>query len=616
MTNSVIGTVAVAAGTGLLLPWPWSFRKPTMPRRPRLGLPILAFAALLSAVPAASAQGPASTAEAEIFRGRVDELFMGGNRDGAIALMREVVGFDRTSGAPGAVLANDLLGLSGMLDAPDDDNLWEDSEDLRLEAIEILSALPEAVELHRDAVGELAMHYIRREYGRDFADQALAYFDLIEGVPDADARAGYLVEDACSRADFASYPKLSVDFASVAEAYLDRFAAGDDDAVICAADNLRRLLDIGRELEDLDRHSGEIVRIVAGSGTIGPLAAYDAFDLRARVLLAAGRYDEALAAAEMAIARMNAGDAPAGFRAGSMALRAEAWFRKGDAAKAAADATEAVLGYEGAATEDTPQQALALSLLAEILSTIPDRQNAVPALLTRARELAQSAATGGTKGWEDAVRRTYTLTVSRLLAEGDPAAASAIAADLATFNSEVLSLQWRQDWADLIDFPANVALLLYQRNFDRAESQLDLVRIGLEADYFRQYNYFTSPLVRADIAEYSVLLALLKADAGDGTTLDGAALVTLLDEALQIRNDSLPATHPLIIQHYALRAVILSRIGQPEQALAAAREGLRRFVERGVSPREAGGSITSLFVDPVYQQLVIAAWLGLPALPQ
>ncbi len=614
MTNAVIGTVAVAAGTGLLLPWPWSFRKPTMPRRPRLGLPILAFAAFLSALPA-NARGPASPAEAEIFRGRVDELFMGGNRDGAIVLMREVVGFDRTSGAPGAVLANDLLGLSGMLDAPDDDNLWEDSEDLRLEAIEILSALPEAAELHRDAVGELAMHYIRREYGRDFADQALAYFDLIEGVPDADARAGYLVEDACNRADFASYPKLSVDFASVAEAYLDRFAAGDDDAVTCAVTNLRRLLDIGRELEDLDRHSGEIVRIVAGSGTIGPLAAYDAFDLRARVLLAAGRYDEALAAAEMAIARMNAGDAPAGLRAGSMALRAEAWFRKGDAAKAATDATEAVLGYEGAGPEDAPEQALALSLLAEILSTIPDRQDAVPALLTRARELARSAATVGTKGWEDAVRRTYTLTVSRLLAEGDPAAASAIAADLATFNSEVLSLQWRQDWADLIDFPANVALLLYQRNFEGAIHQLSLARHALEEAYFIAHNYFTSPLVRADIAEYLVLYALLITE-GAETPLDPAPLLVLLDEALRTRSDSLSATHPLLIQHYALRAVVFSRIGQPEEALAAAREGLRRFVERGVSQREAGGSITSLFVDPVYQQLVIAAWFGLPTLPR
>jgi hypothetical protein len=121
--------------------------------------------------------------------------------------------------------------------------------------------------------------------------------------------------------------------------------------------------------------------------------------------------------------------------------------------------------------------------------------------------------------------------------------------------------------------------------------------------------------MRADLAEYSVLLALLKSDK-DGAPLDGPALLALLDEALQIRNDSLPPTHPLVIQHYALRAVVHARIGESEQALAAAREGLRRFVERGVSPREGSGSITGLFVDPVYQQLVTAAWLGLPALPR
>jgi hypothetical protein len=587
-----------------------------MPRIPRLALPACALAAFLAATPAAGAQGPSSAAEADIFRTRVDELYMGGNRDGAIALQREIIAYDRQSGAAATVLANDLLGLAGMLDAPDDDNLWEDSEDIRLEAIETLSSIPEAAAAHRDAVGELAMHYIRREYGRDFEDQALAYFDLIDGEPDADARAGYLVEEACNRADFENFPKLSLDLAPVAEAYLDRFAAGDDDAVTCAVDNLRRLLAIGRELEGLDRHSGELVRIVNAGGMIGPAAAHDAFDLRVKVLIAAGRYDDALAAAEIAIARMRNADTPAGLRAGAIGLRAEAWLRKGDAAKAAADATEAVLGYEGAGVEDVPRQALALSLLAEILSTIPDRQSAVPALLARARELARAAATTRTEGWEAALRRAYTLTISRLLAEGDPAAASAVGDDLAKFNSEVLSLQWRQDWANLIDFPANVALLLYQRNFDWADMQLSLVRDGLEAEYFTEHNYFASPMVRADIAEYSVLLALLKADAAEAAPLDGAPLMTLLDEALQIRKDSLPATHPLIIQHYALRAVVLSRIGRPEEALAAAREGLRRFVERGLSPREAGGSITGLFVDPVYRQLVMAAWLGLPVLPR
>ena len=46
------------------------------------------------------------------------------------------------------------------------------------------------------------------------------------------------------------------------------------------------------------------------------------------------------------------------------------------------------------------------------------------------------------------------------------------------------------------------------------------------------------------------------------------------------------------------------------------REGLRRFVARGVPPREAGGTIAGLFIDPVYQQLVVSAWLGLETLPQ
>jgi hypothetical protein len=581
---------------------------------PRLGLPALALAALLAAAPTAHAQGPATTEEAEIFRGRVDELYMGGNRDGAIALQREIVAFDRQSGAPGTTLADDLLGLAGMLDAPDDDLLWEDSEDVRLEAIDLLAAIPEAAEAHRDAVRELAMHYIRREYGRDFEDQALAYFDLIAGVSDADARAGWLVEEACERADFANFPKLALDFAAVAEAYLDRFEAGDDAAVTCAVDKLWLLLNEGRELDGLDAHSGSLARIVAAGNTIGPPAAYAAFELRTKVLLAAGRYDEALVVADMAIARMAEANAAAPLKAGAVGLRADAWYRKGDAAKAAADATEAVLGYEGAPVENTPQQAVALSRLAEILSTIPDRQNAVPALLSRARDLARAAAAADTKGWAEALRRAYTLSVSRLLAEGDPAAASAIADDLAKFNSEVLRLRWQQDWANLIDFPANVALLLYQRNFDTADFTLSLARTGLEAEYFVAHNYFASPLMRADLAEYSVLLALLKGDGG--TPVDGPALLSLLDEALQIRTESLPPTHPLAIQHYALRAVVHARIGEPEQALAAAREGLRRFVERGVSPREAGGSITGLFVDPVYRQLVTAAWLGLPTLPR
>src|SRR5262249_28890139 len=157
------------------------------------------------------------------------------------------------------------------------------------------------------------------------------------------------------------------------------------------------------------------------------------------------------------------------------------------------------------------------------------------------------------------------------------AAASAIADELAKFNSEVLSLRWQQDWANLIDFPANVALLLYQRNFDWAEFQLNLARDGLEAGYFTAHNYFASPLMRADLAEYSVLLTLLKTDGN--AQLDGPGLIALLDEAFEIRSASLPPTHPLLIQHYALRAVAYARIGKPDEALAAAREGLRRFVE-------------------------------------
>ena len=559
-------------------------------------LAALALLATLAADPAAAA--PADDREAAALAAEAAAHFAAGDRDGAIEAMRDVVDDQREAAPDSLRLAEALTALAGYLDAPDGDRDWQDAEDLRLEAIDILEALDED-ERVADAVAALAIHYIRRAYGRDFTKAALRYLDLVEGEADGDARAGALVAEACARAKLDDFPKLALDLAPVATAYLARFSAGDDAAVACVTDALARLLAIGRELDGLLSGTGELARL-ALAPTVGAVARLDALELRGRVLLAAGRTGEALAIADAAVAAAARGT----LRARALALRAEARFRDADIAGAAADATDAVLAFEGAPPEDRPRQALAVALLAEILSTLPDRQSAVPALLARARDLARSASEARTPGWEEALGRAYSLIIARQLAEGDPAAASATADELARFNAEVLKISWLQDWANLIDFPANIALLLYRQEFEWAEAVL---RTDLDARYYAARNYFLSPLVRADIAEYSVLLALVRTDRA-GTPLDAATLTGFLDDALEVRAGSLPPSHPLVVQHFALRAVTFARLGRTDAAIAAAREGLRRFVEGG-GRRRGGGTVADLFIDPVYKQLVIAAWL-------
>ncbi|MEO8669258.1 MAG: hypothetical protein ABI399_12120 [Bauldia sp.] len=541
------------------------------------------------------------------------ESFAAGKREDAIALMREVViKMDRQREPHSYMLANDLNTLAGYLDAPDDDTLWDDAEELRLEAITILATLPNANRAHEDAVAALALHYIRREYGGDFIAEATAFFDLVAAAPDADARTGALVADACRLGDFALFPALALDFAAVVNAYLARFSGGDDAAVACAADALSIVLDEGREYDRLLERSAELARLAAAD-TVGAGAAMRAFDLRARIFLSLGRPDDALAVADIALTRTGELGTPPALRARALAIRAEARLQKSDAVGAAADATDAVLAYDSAASQPA-EQAMALALLAEILGAIPDRQPAVEGLIARAMKLAREAAGGEAEGWEKALARSFTLAISHALALGDPAGASRLADELATLKSGTRKLPFVQDWQSIVAFPNNVALLLYRRDFDGAEYYLSLERVALEARYYREHNYLVPPLRRADIAEYGVILDLMRT--ADPAALDANAMVTALDEALKLRTENLPETHPLLIQHFALRAVALTRLGRNDEAIAAAREGLRRFVARGVPPREAGGTIAGLFVDPVYQQLVVSAWLGLETLPR
>ena len=181
---------------------------------------------------------------------------------------------------------------------------WEDAEELRLEAIEILARLPNARQAHEAAVADLAMHHIRREYGRDFAEQATGFFDLVADQPDADARAGELVADACRLGDFVHFPALALDFAAVANAYLARFSAGDDETVVCAARALSILLDEARRsraCRPLGR-AGASCRSPDGRRRGGDART----DLRARIVLVIGRPDDAVAVADLANQRMAA----------------------------------------------------------------------------------------------------------------------------------------------------------------------------------------------------------------------------------------------------------------------------------------------------------------------
>ena len=566
--------------------------------------------AILLAAGSAEAKPPKTAAEAASTRALAAKRFKAGDRDGAIGLMRDVIVFDRKAAPASAELATDLDVLASELDAPDDDNLWDDAEDLRLEALEILAKLPKSEAGHREALAALTIHYVRREYGRDFAERALQYFDLVAGENDGRDLAKALIDAACRAGHFDDFPALGLDFATAANAYLSRFGGGDDAAVVCEVRALKPLLDLRRELDGLLARSGELVEL-AGATSVGVGAAVAAIEFRARILLSAGLFDEALTTAELAAARTASGDVPAASRARALALHAEALLRTGNAEAAAREATDAVLAYEGVEGADGAH-AEALTLLAEILSIMPDRQGSVAPLLARARDIAGKAATTREEGWEEALKQSYTLTVSWFMAQRDPQSASAAADELAQLRSSTLKLAWVQDWAFVIGFPANVALLLYRHDYEGARYQLE--NTVYDDPYFKEHNYFASPLTRADVAEYTVLLDLLSTPADQ--PLDGEKLVGLLDEALKAREESLPETHPLLIQHYGLRAVLLARLGRAEEALAAAREGLARYVKRGASPNERGGAIAGLFVDPVYEQLVTAAWLGAGTLPE
>ena len=289
-----------------------------------------------------------------------------------------------------------------------------------------------------------------------------------------------------------------------------------------------RLLDKGRELEGLDTHSGELTRIVAAGGTIGPAAAYDAFELRTKVLLAAGRYDDALAIAETAIARMRDGKCPcARSRPAPSGFAPRPGSGKAMPRRPPPTPPRRCSAMKAPAPKTPRSRRSPYRFSRKFSRPSPTGRMRLPALLSRARELARAAARADTEGWEKALRRSYTLAISRLLAEGDPAAALTVARRAVAIRpaSSPAALGSRTGQTS-IDFPANVALLLYQRNFDAADIQLSLARTGLEAEYFVAHNYFASPLVRADLAEYSVLLALLKSDK-DGAPLDGPALLAL-----------------------------------------------------------------------------------------
>ena len=261
------------------------------------------------------------------------------------------------------------------------------------------------------------------------------------------------------------------------------------------------------------------------------------------------------------------------------------------------------------------EQAIALALLAEILGSIPDRQSAADGLLARATRLSRDAAAAEAEDWEKALARSYTLAISRALARGDPAGAAGLADELAALKSGAKGVPFVQDWQSIVAFPANIALLLYRGDFEGADYYLRLEHTTLEARFYREHNYLVPPLRQADMAEYGVILDLMRTADGSAP-LDAGGAIAGLDEALKLRTENLPETHPLLIQHFALRAVAFSRLGRNDAAIAAAREGLRRFVARGVAPREAGGTAAGLFVDPVYQQLVVSAWLGLDTLPR
>ncbi len=577
-------------------------------------LAFLTLALILLASPASAGRTGSEPPLDTKARALAAELFAAGKRAEAIEVMRGVVlPIGRSRGGNSWAFADDLTTLATFLDTTDDDGLWEDAEDLRLEAISILAKLPNARTAHMDAVAALAIHYIRREYGRDFVTEAASFFDLVAGEPDADARAGKLVADACRLASFRDFPALALDFAAAANAYLARFSSGDDAAVACAADALSILLDEEREFDGLLDRSAELARLAAAD-TIGPAAALRAFSLRARIFLTLGRADEALAVADMALQRTAAPAAPPALRGRALALRAEARAQKSDIAGAAADAADAVLAYDGAGAPPA-EQAMALGLLAEILAVIPERRAAVGGLLARAIASARTATASQAEGWEKALARSYTLGVTEALSNGAPAEASRLADELAALKSGARKLQWVQDWQSIVAFPANIALLLYRRDFEGAEYYLGLEKVALEARFYREHNYLVPPLRQADIAEYGVILDLMRNPSGAAPP-DAATLLAALDEALKLRSENLPETHPLLVQHFALRAVALARLGRNDEAIAAAREGLRRFVARGVPPREGGDGLAGLFIDPVYRQLVVSAWLGLDTLPR